>query len=497
MKQCIAFFAHYKLRLLFLFAFLIRLIHLNQSLWLDEATTAMTVKTFGFFEIVTKFSPHDFHPPLYYLFMDLWTNIFGYSEIALRMPSVLFSMGTGLIIYLILNKNSGFFGRKLSQNDSVGYWSVAFFLFNPLIIYYSQEARMYSMTTFFIAISFYYLINFLTSNVKRLTSNFWLMNLFLILSFFTFYASIFYIATVWLYLVLKKQYHLAFLSFGIWILAFLAIVPLLLVQYAGSREVLVLVTNWSLVLGKVTLKNLLLFPIKFTSGRISFYPKMLYYALAGGWMGFIALIIITGFRIKSGMTKMALFFLIIPLILGVLFSFNSPLLQYFRFQYLLVFLSILLALAVCSFDTLFAHAVTLKGPTALIRKKVSSLTRARIIGIFVLMGFVGWSFLYLFFPQFHREDWKSLADVLKNEKAPIYMILSSSDPLKYYTPEIQARSLKNISIQGGDNTIVIIPYTADIHGIDYKQTLETNGYFHEDSFSVRGLSYEKWTLGES
>ena len=109
-----------KVILVFLFAFLIRLIALDQSLWLDEATTAKVIQNYNYSEIITKFSPLDFHPPLYYLFMKFWTNIFGYSEISLRIPSVLFSLMTGYVVYLI-----------------GGIWSAIFFLFNPLIVYYS------------------------------------------------------------------------------------------------------------------------------------------------------------------------------------------------------------------------------------------------------------------------------------------------------------------------------------------------------------------------
>src|SRR3989344_5684606 len=96
-------FSKYKLSLLFLIAFSIRLISLNQSLWLDEATTAIAVQTHSFWNIVTQFSPSDFHPPLYYLVMKVWTGIFGYSEVAIRMPSVLFSMLAGLVVYKIGN----------------------------------------------------------------------------------------------------------------------------------------------------------------------------------------------------------------------------------------------------------------------------------------------------------------------------------------------------------------------------------------------------------
>src|SRR3989339_530665 len=90
-----------KIFFIFFFAFVIRLIALNQSLWLDEAVTANVVKNFNFLQIINKFSPTDFHPPLYYLMMKLWTNLFGYSEVALRFPSIIFSLLTGLFTYKI------------------------------------------------------------------------------------------------------------------------------------------------------------------------------------------------------------------------------------------------------------------------------------------------------------------------------------------------------------------------------------------------------------
>ncbi len=480
----------YQLSILFLTAFLIRLIHLNQSLWLDEATTAITVKTYSFTQIITQFSPHDFHPPLYYLFMDLWTNVFGYSEIALRMPSVLFSLGAGLIIYNIGKIISG---SRIGVRDdkNVGFWSAAFFLFNPLIIYYSQEARMYSMVTFFIAASFYYLVRHLTSNVKRLTSHFWLMSIFLILSFFTFYASIFYIATVYIYLLWKQPNKgPTLLSGAIVGLGIAAIAPLLMQQYAGSREALVSVTHWSLVLGKVTLKNLLLFPIKFTSGRISFFPKSLYYLLAGGWVVLVSLPVILSaswrmiqdlkdkrFLGKFGMT---IFFLITPIILGVLFSFNSPLLQYFRFQYLIVFLSLALGFVVCHSE---------QSEESIKSWILPPLSGVRMTQYVLLVGFISWSLLYLLFPQFHREDWKSLANDLQKETSIVYMIPSSADPVRYYAPEIE---IKDIRMTEGYNHLFILPYTTDIHGVDYVSLLTDTGYELQDITSFRELTYEYW-----
>ncbi len=498
MKKYIGFTSRYRLYLLFFSAFLIRLIHLNQSLWLDEATTAIVAKTYSYIGIIAQFSPHDFHPPLYYLFIKLWTSLFGYSEIALRMPSVLFSLGTGLAIYLLVRKYESRMANAKKTKDTIPFWSAAFFLFNPLIIYYSQEARMYSMTTFLIALSFYFFLRFSPSdsglkNPMR-SLDYWLMNFFLTLSFFTFYASIFYIASLYVYLVWTQKHRVStLLSILVVGLGILSISPLLYQQYVVSREALVSVTNWSLVLGQVTMKNLFLFPIKFTSGRVSFFPKSMYYLLSGGWTLFVALIMIAGFRIKSGMKKdirIILYFLLTPLILGVLFSFNSPLLQYFRFQYLIVFLSIFLG-------------IVANHPQPALGIQTGGHINSGLTRYALLVGFISWSLLYLVFPQYHREDWQSLSTELKNETAPIFMVSSSSDPVKYYAPEITVNDLRSLStIDSGleskmetkGNSIIIVPYTAFIHGVDYKQILVSNGYFQESTQVERGLTYEKWIL---
>src|SRR3989344_5024320 len=85
------------------FGLVLRLISFNQSLWLDEATSALVAKM-SLPEIFTKFLPGDFHPPFYYLFLKLWSDIFGYSETILRIPSVFFSLTTIYLVYLIGKK---------------------------------------------------------------------------------------------------------------------------------------------------------------------------------------------------------------------------------------------------------------------------------------------------------------------------------------------------------------------------------------------------------
>ena len=420
-----------KVLFIFLLAFLIRLIALNQSLWLDEAVTANVVRNFRFSKIINGFSPSDFHPPLYYLFMKLWTNFFGYSEIALRMPSILFSLLTGYVIYLI-----------------GGIWSVAFFLFNPLIVYYSQEARMYMMVTFFLTASLYYFLK---------SKNLILFNLFLILSFYTFYGSIFLIATIFIYLLYKKRYKMFFVSCFLFLVSFVLISPLLLQQFLRSKISLAQVANWSLVLGKANLKNLLLIPIKFSIGRISFYPKWLYWAVAGIWTGFVFFTIKTVLN-KTVFIKTVFYLFIFPLVLGFLVSFFAPMLQYFRFLFLIPIMSLL-------------------------------LSRSNLRGWILATGFLIFSLVYLLNPAFHREDWKNLVKSLPKGK-PVYMITASSDPIKYYNDNLLIKELTNYGLISQE--IIVIPYTADIYGLDYKKSLSKSRYQQKEVTNFRELSFEIW-----
>jgi len=468
-----------KILLILLLAFFIRLIALNQSLWLDEGTTAKVIQNYSYIDIVKKFLPNDFHPPLYYLFMKLWTNIFGYSEIALRFPSIIFSLLTGWIIYRI----SRF--RSDQHNYSEAEWTAAFFLFNPLIIYYSQEARMYLMTTLFICTSLYFFLflrhaELVSASIIRSRNKFGMtkalimMCLFMILAFATFYGSIFFIAAILIYLLWKKNYKIFIISCFTLFVTLLILSPLLLQQLTNAKQSLQIVANWSLVLGKANLKNLLLIPMKFTIGRISWEPKLTYYFISGLWL------LVTGYGvIKGGLkNKLLLFLLICPLIFGFLISFNTPLLQYFRFIYLIPIMSILLVLGI----------------------------KRSMIRIIVLSGFIFFSLIYLLNAGFHREDWKSLANSLP-ENTPVYAIVSSMDALKYYNKKLfineltplrpaqrdyEGRSGSLVNELKNTREIIIIPYTSEIYGLNYQEMLKEKKYTLKETKSFRGLTAEYW-----
>lgn len=120
----------------------------EQSFWIDEVfmITMATERTLGelLFE-VPQFEPH---PPLYNVLMWAWVPVAGTSEIAMRSTSVLFSVATLPVAYLLV--------RKLFDRATATV-AVAFLTVSPLQIWYAQEARMYALLVLLTVVSVYLL----------------------------------------------------------------------------------------------------------------------------------------------------------------------------------------------------------------------------------------------------------------------------------------------------------------------------------------------------
>ncbi len=139
-----------KVAFILIISLFLRLISLNQSLWLDEATTAIVARDYSWGDFLGKFLPADFHPPLYYVLVKLFAGLINnYSEVAIRTPSVIFGLLTVFLVYKI--------GEKI-KNERLGLFSSLLLAVSPLHIYYSQEARIYVLTTFFVSLSVYFYI---------------------------------------------------------------------------------------------------------------------------------------------------------------------------------------------------------------------------------------------------------------------------------------------------------------------------------------------------
>ena len=128
-----------------LLGIILRVIALNQSLWLDEAINVLAAKNYSFLGMIGEYARADFHPPGWFMILWFWTRLFGISEMAVRMPSVIFGVLTIYVVFLL--------GQKL-HSKALGLFSALLLAINPLHIYYSQEARMYALATLAVSINF-------------------------------------------------------------------------------------------------------------------------------------------------------------------------------------------------------------------------------------------------------------------------------------------------------------------------------------------------------
>jgi 4-amino-4-deoxy-L-arabinose transferase-like glycosyltransferase len=79
------------------------------------------------------------HPPGYYFLMWSWTKFFGTSEFALRLPSALFGIASIWLIFKVV---------LLTHSRHAALFAAAMLALNGHHIFWSQLARMYSMTCF-------------------------------------------------------------------------------------------------------------------------------------------------------------------------------------------------------------------------------------------------------------------------------------------------------------------------------------------------------------
>lgn len=111
---------------------------LTRGLWLDEAVTVRQTNTTLWDVIDTQV--HGVHPPLFHILMHYWVTAFGTSELAIRTFALVFGVAAiGLAFYA---------GRTLYDRRT-GLVAAGIIAFSPYLIWYSQEARMYSMLLFF------------------------------------------------------------------------------------------------------------------------------------------------------------------------------------------------------------------------------------------------------------------------------------------------------------------------------------------------------------
>jgi len=441
---------------------ILRLISLNQSLWLDEATTSNVASKLSFGEIFSKFLPGDFHPPLYYLLMKIWVSIFGNSEIALRIPSVIFGLATIYITYII--------GKKLVNKNS-GLIAAALLATSGLAIYYSQEARMYSLAAFLIS----FLVFSLVKTIKEDRVGDWVtFSILLALIFLTDYVAILIIPAFWIYAIFSKQkisWLKKFVMSHIILVATIALwLPILLKQLKSGFLVGTTSPLWYQILGQISLKNLGLIPVKFMIGRITFDNKLLYgliVVLAGVLFGFLLFKSIRLIRLIKNL-PIVWIWLIVPIFLGAVISFKVPVLSYFRFLFCLP-----------AFYLLIACGVSKLG-------KYKNFFLTIVLSLNLLT-----SGYYLFNSKFHREDWRGIASIIGSGKI-VFPADSQKEAMIYYKKDGQI--INSAQLTKNDREVWLSRYVWEIFdpGDTARLRIESLGYNKTSTHNFNGVVFFRY-----
>ena len=152
---------NYWLTAIIAIASLLRLYHLNfQSMWMDEIYTMnISNPKLSFLELHQENLLRDGFPDFYFLLLRFFYFIFGYSEVVARLVSALAGIGGVYVIYLL--------GKEIF-NKNVGLIAAFLLCFNDFHIYYSQEARPYTLFLLTVVLSFYRLSVFIKNiNLKN------------------------------------------------------------------------------------------------------------------------------------------------------------------------------------------------------------------------------------------------------------------------------------------------------------------------------------------
>jgi uncharacterized membrane protein len=107
----------------------------RQSLWFDEIDVVVRAQR-PLDQVLRTFVAAGENGPLYNILLALWVRVAGISEIAVRLPSAVAGVLAIPLIYLL--------GRRLA-GANVGLLAAGLLSISPYHIWYSQEAKMYTM----------------------------------------------------------------------------------------------------------------------------------------------------------------------------------------------------------------------------------------------------------------------------------------------------------------------------------------------------------------
>jgi mannosyltransferase len=167
---------------------ILRIVNLSKaSIWHDEGYTMMLAPQ-GPLDILSR-TARDVHPPLHYLALHYWMQLFGSSEASARGFSVVFMLLVIVFGYLLVKRLFGHAAARLTA---------LFLAVGPFLVRYSQEARMYAMVAFFLLLATWLLVRIVQEQRRR---DWWWYALAIAAALYTHYFAVFIIAAHWAFML--------------------------------------------------------------------------------------------------------------------------------------------------------------------------------------------------------------------------------------------------------------------------------------------------------
>ena len=196
-----------------------------ESIWLDEAAS-IDLSSQSISSIIGE-SPDHNHPPLYFIILHFWMNLFGDSEVATRSLSALFGIASIILIYYV---GSILFNRR------VGLIAAFLSAISHYHIYYSQEVRTYSLLLLCSLLSYLFFVKILKEGKKWHYPCYFLSNL--LLGYTHMFGLLIITSQLLYFLIFWNRYRYQRVGFSITTVGtIIALIPLVLIIY-GRVETL-------------------------------------------------------------------------------------------------------------------------------------------------------------------------------------------------------------------------------------------------------------------
>ena len=202
----------------------------TQSIWFDEAATWDLVRR-PFGEMLSRLPDGESNPPLFYVLEWIWTRLFGDGEAGLRSLSALAGLLTVPVAYAI--------GRAAAERcaaaERAGLAAAALVAVNPLLVWFSQEARSYALATLLSALALLAFLRALDDRRGRVLAA-WALAAALALATHYFTAFVLAPQAAWL-LWRHPRRRDAVAAVGALLVAGVALLPLLIAQSGNPYDI--------------------------------------------------------------------------------------------------------------------------------------------------------------------------------------------------------------------------------------------------------------------